>query len=92
MLGHMSAQDKICSDIYQNDKILVKICTVALYFCLDICQIKVGFVQVNTKGVGKMSDVRLLFTSKYKILTFVCAINWSSFYRHQPVYILYHQK
>ena len=61
MLGHMSAQDIICSDIYQNDLTLVEICTVALYFGLDICQIKLGFVQVNLKSAQEMSDVRLLF-------------------------------
>ena len=53
----MSAQDKICSE---NDQTLVEICTVA-YFGSDICQIKLGFVQVNTKSAQKMSDVRLLF-------------------------------
>ena len=58
MLRHMSAQEKICSE---NDQTLVEICTVALYFGLDICQIKLGFVQVNTKSARKMSDVRPLF-------------------------------
>ena len=49
----MSAQDKICSDIHQNDQTLVEICTVAL-FGSDICQIKLGFVH---KSAWKMSDV-----------------------------------
>ena len=55
MLRHMSAQDEMCS------KILVEICTVALYFGLDICQIKLGFVQINLKSATKKSDVQLLF-------------------------------
>ena len=57
----MSAQDKIRSDISRNDQTLVEICTVALYFGSDIRQIKLGFVQVNTKSARKMSDVRLYF-------------------------------
>ena len=40
---------------------LIEICTVALYFGSDVCQIKLGFVQVNTKSARKISDVRLLF-------------------------------
>ena len=35
----------------------LEICTVALYFGLDICQNKLGFVQINTKSAQKMSDV-----------------------------------
>ena len=54
----MSAQDKICSDIFQKWS---DISTVALYFGSDICQIKLRFVQVNLKSARKMSDVRLLF-------------------------------
>ena len=60
MLRHMSAQDKICSAFAKSDQTLVEIHTVALYFGSDICQIKLGFVQVNTKSAWKMSDVRLL--------------------------------
>ena len=30
-------------------------------FGLDICKIKLGFVQVNPKSARKMFDVRLLF-------------------------------
>ena len=45
----------------QNDQTLVEICTVALYFASDICQFKLGFVQVNPKSALKMSDVQLLF-------------------------------
>ena len=51
----MSAQDKICSE---NDQTLVEICTVE-YFGSDICQIKLGLVQI--KSAWKMSYVRLLF-------------------------------
>ena len=40
---------------------LIEVCTVALYFGSDIYQIKLRFVQVNTKSAWKMSDVRLLF-------------------------------
>ena len=40
----------------KNDLTLVAICTVALYFDSDICQIKLGFVQVNTKSVQAMSN------------------------------------
>ena len=61
MLGHMSAQDQICSDICQKDQTLLEICTVTLYFGSNICQIKLGFVQVNPKSARKMSDARLLF-------------------------------
>ena len=39
----MSAHDKVCSD--RN----VLKCTVALYFGLDNCQIKLGSVQVNPR-------------------------------------------
>ena len=35
--------------------------TVALYYGLDIYQIKLGPVQVNPKSVQKMSNVQLLF-------------------------------
>ena len=45
----------------RNEQTLVEICTVALYFGSDICQIKLGFVQVNPKSAQKMSDVQLLF-------------------------------
>ena len=43
----MSAQYKICSDIYQNDLTLVETYAIALNFGSDMCQIKVGIVQVN---------------------------------------------
>ena len=39
----------------QNDLTLVEIYTVVLHFGLDTCQIKLGFVQVNTK-YWKMLD------------------------------------
>ena len=45
----------------RNDQTLIEICTVALHFGSDVCQTKLGFVQVNTKSAQKMSDVRLLF-------------------------------
>ena len=54
MLGHMSAQGKICSDISRNDQMLIEICNVALYFVPDIC---LGFGQVNSKSARKMSNV-----------------------------------
>ena len=54
----MSGQDKFVLTFANYDQTLVEICTVALYFGLDICQ---GFVQVNPKSAWKMSDVRLLF-------------------------------
>ena len=57
----MSAHYKICSDILQNYQTLVEIYTVALYFGSNICQTKLGFVQVNPKSAWKMSDVQLLF-------------------------------
>ena len=44
----------IFSKIYQT---LIEVRTVALYFGSDICQIKLGFVQVNPKSAWKMSDV-----------------------------------
>ena len=70
MIEHEIRTEK-CSDTCQhkikfaltfsrNDQTLVEICTVALYFGSDICQIKLGFVQVNPKSAWKMSDVRLL--------------------------------
>ena len=62
MIRHMSAQDKICS---RNDQTLIEICTVALYFSSDVYQIKLGFVQVNTKSARKMSDLQLLFCALY---------------------------
>ena len=51
MLGHMLAQDKnyICQT-------LVEICTVAIYFGLDISE-----DLLNIKSAWKMSDVRPLF-------------------------------
>ena len=58
MLGHASAQHKICSE---NDLTLVETYARAVNFHSDMCQIKVGNVQVNTKSGRKMSDVRLLF-------------------------------
>ena len=61
MLGHMSAQHKICSD--KSDLTLVETYAIALKFGSDICQIKVGIVQVNTKSSQKMSDVQLLYTN-----------------------------
>ena len=67
MLERMSAQDKSCSDISGNDQTLVEMCIVALHFGSDICQIKLGFVQVNPKSAQKISDVRLLFHAlKYR--------------------------
>ena len=52
-----------------NDQTLVEICTVALHFGSDICQIKLGFVQVNSKSARKMSDVRLLFHALHLLYT-----------------------
>ena len=40
--------------ILQNDQTLVEIYTVVLNFGYDTCQIKLGFVQVNTKSVQMM--------------------------------------
>ena len=37
----------------QNDLTLVEIYTVLLHFGLDTCQIKLEFVQDNTKSAGK---------------------------------------
>ena len=34
----------------------------------DICHIKLGFVQVNTKTARKMSDVLLLFHAQYILI------------------------
>ena len=51
MFGHA---DKICFDIFQNGLTLVEKCTVALYFGSDVCQIKLGFVQVNPKSALRM--------------------------------------
>ena len=56
----MSAQDEIYLTFPKSDQTLVENCTVALYFGSDICQTKLGFVQVNYKSARK-SDVRLLF-------------------------------
>ena len=42
----------------KNNLTLVEICTVALYFGLDICHIKLEFVQESAQ---KMSNVQLLF-------------------------------
>ena len=39
----------------KNDLTLVEISTVALYYGSDICQTKLGFVQVNPKSAQKMS-------------------------------------
>ena len=58
VLGHMSAQDEMCSDIYQK---VTDISRSLCNYCSDTCQIKVGIVQVNTKIGRKMSDVQLLF-------------------------------
>ena len=74
--GHEIRTEK-CSDACQhkvkfaltfsgNDQTLVEICTVALHFCLDICQIKLGFVQVNPKSARKMSNVQLFSANVYK--------------------------
>lgn len=52
---------KFVLTFFRNDLTLVEICTVASHFDSDVCQIKLGFVQVNTKSTQKMSDVRLLF-------------------------------
>ena len=56
----MSAQDKICFDICQKWSDISRnmyVRTVALYFGSGICQIKLEFVQVNTRNVRKMSEV-----------------------------------
>ena len=52
----------------KNDQTLVEVCIVALYFGSDICQIKLGFIQVNPKSARKMSDVQLLFHTLYNSL------------------------
>ena len=49
----------------KNDQMLVEICTVALYFGSDKCQIKLG----QPKSTWKMSDVRLLFHALYVYVT-----------------------
>ena len=41
----------------KSDQTLVETHIVALYFGSDICQIKLGFVQVNPKSDRKMPDV-----------------------------------
>ena len=61
MLRHMSAQDKICSE---NDQTLVEICTVE-YFGSDICQIKLGFVQIKS---ALMSDCYFMLCSGYSLI------------------------
>ena len=52
----------------KSDQTLVETCTVALYFGSDICQIKLGFVQVNPQ---KMSDVQLYSYSVYTLWVIV---------------------
>ena len=63
VLGHMSVQNKICSDIFcsdtKNDLTLVEIYAITLNFSLNMCQIKVGIVQVN-KSAWKMADIQML--------------------------------
>ena len=61
MLGYMSVQDDICSDIFQT---LVEIYTVVLHFGSDTCQIKLWFVQIKSKS-AHMSD--FYFMSGYHI-------------------------
>lgn len=56
----MSVQDKICSDIYKNDLTSVEKYDITIDFGLDMCQIKVGIIQVNATSVWIMSDVNLL--------------------------------
>ena len=56
----------------KNDQTLVEISTMALYFGSDICQIKLGFVQVNPKSARKMSDVRLLFHALHVDVNWLC--------------------
>ena len=46
----------------QNDLTLVEIYTVVLHFGLDTCQIKLGFVLVNTKSDEKMSTAVTAFS------------------------------
>ena len=53
----MSTQPKICSDNSQNDLTLVPVHIVVIHFGLDVCQIKLGFVQVNTKSVQNVRYV-----------------------------------
>ena len=55
-LTHVSTTEHNgCYDIYQT---LVEICSVALYFGLDICQIKLGlFVQVKPWKKSKSNPV-----------------------------------
>ena len=61
MFGLMSAQDKMCSDIYQT---LVEIYAVPLNFSLDMCQIKVGIVLVSTKSVLRCLTVITCFVHR----------------------------
>ena len=61
MLGHLSSQNEICSDVYQNDLTLVEINAITLNFGSGTCQIKVEIIRVNNKSARKMSDVQLLF-------------------------------
>ena len=56
-----------CSDTCQI-KINLLTCTIALYFGSDICQIKLGFVQVNPKVLrkGQMSNCYFILCNVYK--------------------------
>ena len=38
-----------------------------MYYGLDICQIKLGFVQVNPKNAWKMSDIQLISYSASEV-------------------------
>ena len=58
-----------CSVITKNDLTLVEIYAITLNFGLDMCQIKVGIVQVKTKSVWIMSVVQLLFHAPPYALT-----------------------
>ena len=61
MIGQCWHKINFVLTFFRDDQTLIEICIVALCFGSDICQIKPGFVQVNTKSAWKMSDVQLLF-------------------------------
>ena len=54
---HLSAQYKTCSDITKDNLTLVETYTIAQNFGSDMCQIKVGIVQVNTQSGRKMCQM-----------------------------------
>ena len=73
----LSAQDKICSDIYKNDQTLLGICIIVLHISLDTCQNK---LVANTKRcrISKVSFRILAKGAKSDTIgvKVVSKINW----------------